>query len=179
MIIKFKGSGPTRSNRGNGNDESHLPFNSIKPDFFPTGFSEAPKNNHPFLKNRLHFEPNILRGAPLNHFGHERAPLVFVFRLGLEGGSGGGGAERRLKWALQILNGLCWNVSCFAIWLLLTHKSRLRYKEKKFAQAAKERMNEMNANEPEKDKMNDLKWLLQERLKAEEIERERKKAHGE
>ena len=63
MIIKFKGSGPTRSNRGNGNDESHLPFNSIKPDFFPTGFSEAPKNNHPFLKNRLHFEPNILRGG--------------------------------------------------------------------------------------------------------------------
>ena len=37
----------------------------------------------------------------------------------------------------------------------------------------------MNANDPEKDKMNDLKWLLQERLKAEEIERERKKAHGE
>ena len=40
-------------------------------------------------------------------------------------------------------------------------------------------MNEMNANDPEKDKMNDLKWLLQEGLKAEEIERERKKAHGE
>ena len=35
MIKKFKGSGPTRSNWGKGNDESHLPFNSIKPDFFP------------------------------------------------------------------------------------------------------------------------------------------------
>ena len=97
MIIKFKGSGPTRSNRGNGNDESHLPFNSIKPDFFPTGFSEAPKNNHPFLKNRLHFEPNILRGAPLNHFGHERAPLVFVFRLGLEGVNGGRGSRKETQ----------------------------------------------------------------------------------